>query len=697
MIVPIAITNGVTETLGVIDGDYAPVYDDLREGWTLCGRDNLAARPARLRLIGRRYTYTALLSGYCLPPGVCSCQRTPCVCQGPQREAGEKPGVLKLLGARPREAWDESREEVVRNPRYDEPFEYSPEPLNREALALLTKRWDLAHLRRAPATNGPLARWQQLNRIRSFVAREHGALVRLAEPPWDPRRLAEGQLVLLTESPDAAAWAARDFVYHLPNLDVPLRVEDLDGRELIVDCGEHDLVRVEQYLQAQGGRPLRLTLDREESDRKIDRERRILTEANSDERLRELIARPSLARSTRGRAPDVFFNPQLDPGQRRFVRAALAANDLLVVQGPPGTGKTTGIAELVRQFLARDPDAQILVAAQTHQAVDNVLLRLAAVDPDLPIARIASRYTVDRVNETIRQRYWTESPEPWQGPIVRRAIAYRQLLESQIRAGDRAEDQTMREVLTIQDDYLASIGPQRTPSERLAQARVIAGTCAAVQGSPEVRTMSFRVAILEEAGKATAPEALMVVLRASKSILVGDSRQLPPHPWGPMQAVLYDPDTLTTRDPDRAAEADELRAAIRALGSTPQQREAAGQETLFDHFAVSLRPTKHELTLNMQYRMLPPIGELSPRSSTTTSAGSSTAGKSRSIRGYRHTRARCASSSSTSPARRNGARTARASYGPPRSSTSVRSCARSSSTPQAPGRRPRDRSDSAWP
>jgi superfamily I DNA and/or RNA helicase len=122
--------------------------------------------------------------------------------------------------------------------------------------------------------------------------------------------------------------------------------------------------------------------------------------------------------------------------------------------------------------------------------------------------------------------------------------------------------------------------------------------------------MSFRVAILEEAGKATAPEALMVVLRASKSILVGDSRQLPPHPWGPMQAVLYDPDTLTTRDPDRAAEADELRAAIRALGSTPQQREAAGQETLFDHFAVSLRPTKHELTLNMQYRMLPPIGEL---------------------------------------------------------------------------------------
>ena len=95
------------------------------------------------------------------------------------------------------------------------------------------------------------------------------------------------------------------------------------------------------------------------------------------------------------------------------------------MQGPPGTGKTTAICEIVSQALAGDPHAQILVAAQTHQAVDNVLLRLASVNPDLPIARVASVHTIDRVNETVRERYWITATEPWHPPIVRRAIAYR--------------------------------------------------------------------------------------------------------------------------------------------------------------------------------------------------------------------------------------------------------------------------------
>ena len=158
-----------------------------------------------------------------------------------------------------------------------------------------------------------------------------------------------------------------------------------------------------------------------------------------------------------------FFNPDLDASQRHVVTAAIAADDVLVVQGPPGTGKTTTICEIVRQALAKDPHAQILVAAQTHQAVDNVLLRLAGQDPDLPIARVASVHTIDRVDETIRARYWTHSPEPWHPPIVKRAIAYRRLIDAQTAAGDRGEEVTMRNVLAVQEDYLASIGPQRTP------------------------------------------------------------------------------------------------------------------------------------------------------------------------------------------------------------------------------------------
>jgi ATP-dependent RNA/DNA helicase IGHMBP2 len=610
MIVRLGVTNKTTKAVSGIDRDYAPVCADLADGWTLCPREKLALRPARLHIIGRRFSYLAQLSGYCLPEGLCSCERSPCRCQGVQLKAGDAPGELLLIEAFPRTASDSTAEDVAHYPRYQERFNRSTEPLNQRTLALFTERWNRAHLTRAAAHSGRIARWKQLNEIRAWVARERGAIVQLAEEAWDPERFAEGQLVLLTNSPAATASAARDFVYRLPRLDVALRVEDVGETELIIDCGEQDLVRVEQYLRSQQGRPLRLTLDTKETDKQIKRERRTLLDAQADQRLRGLIGDPTLARRVPEREPVEFINPELDLGQQQVVTAAVSADDLLVVQGPPGTGKTTAICEIVWQYLAKDPHAQILIAAQTHQAVDNVLLRLAKQDPDLPIVRLASEKTVSRVEETIRDRYWIDHTEPWYPPIVRRAWAYRHLIEARTQAGDITPDELTGRVDQIQNDYLASVGPQRTSAERLAQARVIAGTCSGISGHPEVGAMRFPIAILEEAGKATPPEALMLMLRAQKNILVGDTRQLPPHTWKAMQEALHSPHKLTSANPNFAEEAEAIRSQISALGSTPQEREAADEETLFGHFTEHLTGTEHEATLHTQYRMLPPIGEL---------------------------------------------------------------------------------------
>jgi ATP-dependent RNA/DNA helicase IGHMBP2 len=582
MIVKAAITNRVTRTVSGIDRDYLPVCADLQDGWTVTAPEEMSDRPAHVRLIGRRHTYIAVLDE----------------------------GQLVLIGARARKAWDGSEDEIARYPRYYEQVVQSHDLLDAQTWAVLIERWKHAHAQREAERDDHIARWLGLNRIRAFLAREHGAVVQLSEPAWDPERLEEGQLVLRTEGPAAAETAVREFVYRLPNLDVPLRVEDVSEEELVVDCGEEDLVRVERYLRNQNGKPLRITLDKDETDRQIERERRTLKDAQRDARLQTLIADPRLARTNPNRQPAQWFNQNLDAGQQAVVRAAGEADDVLIVQGPPGTGKTTAICEIVRQALSRDPQAQILVAAQTHQAVDNVLLRLADEDPDLPIARVASVHTIERVNETIRERYWIESEEPWEPPIVRRAMSYRRLIDTQTRAGDRTQDEVTRAVLAVQADYLASVGPQRTPRERLAQARVIAGTCAGVQSNPEVRERRFAVAIVEEAGKATPPEALMAMVRARKSILVGDSRQLPPHVWDPLREVLRQPKQLQTTDTNREDEANELRAQIQALGDTPDERERTGQETLFDHFAERLRGTGSEATLSTQYRMVPEIGEL---------------------------------------------------------------------------------------
>ncbi|WP_082593912.1 serine/threonine-protein kinase [Phycicoccus sp. Soil802] len=68
----------------------------------------------------------------------------------------------------------------------------------------------------------------------------------------------------------------------------------------------------------------------------------------------------------------------LDEQKRSAVSAALGAPQCLLVQGPPGTGKTSFIAELVLQFLKANPDARVLIASQTHVAVDNAVERLHA-------------------------------------------------------------------------------------------------------------------------------------------------------------------------------------------------------------------------------------------------------------------------------------------------------------------------------
>jgi len=67
---------------------------------------------------------------------------------------------------------------------------------------------------------------------------------------------------------------------------------------------------------------------------------------------------------------------ELDQDKIQAVGSALSSPDVFVVQGPPGTGKTSFIAEYVHQIRLENPDAKILLVAQTHVAVDNALLRL---------------------------------------------------------------------------------------------------------------------------------------------------------------------------------------------------------------------------------------------------------------------------------------------------------------------------------
>lgn len=85
-----------------------------------------------------------------------------------------------------------------------------------------------------------------------------------------------------------------------------------------------------------------------------------------------------------------FFDGKLDPEKKSLVSRCAAVPDLIVIHGPPGTGKTRLIVELIRQEVARDPRAKVLLASQTHVALDNALEKILNSDDDLQCVRIGS-------------------------------------------------------------------------------------------------------------------------------------------------------------------------------------------------------------------------------------------------------------------------------------------------------------------
>lgn len=85
--------------------------------------------------------------------------------------------------------------------------------------------------------------------------------------------------------------------------------------------------------------------------------------------------------------------------QREAIFKMLEAPDLCLIQGPPGTGKTTVIAEAIYQLTKNGE--RVLLASQSHDAVDNALERLAD-RPEIRAVRLGER---DRDRDEERSKF----------------------------------------------------------------------------------------------------------------------------------------------------------------------------------------------------------------------------------------------------------------------------------------------------
>jgi hypothetical protein len=102
--------------------------------------------------------------------------------------------------------------------------------------------------------------------------------------------------------------------------------------------------------------------------------------------------------------------------------AALGVQSVMTVAGPPGTGKTTLIVALITAYLKRYPKHRILLASQTHVAVDNAIERLNVVDPR-SLVRIGSEKE-ERISDGAKAFLLSKRYQEWAQGVREKSIEF---------------------------------------------------------------------------------------------------------------------------------------------------------------------------------------------------------------------------------------------------------------------------------
>ncbi|MGV8863208.1 MAG: DEAD/DEAH box helicase [Pseudomonas sp.] len=280
----------------------------------------------------------------------------------------------------------------------------------------------------------------------------------------------------------------------------------------------------------------------------------------------------------------IQWNGQLDDSQKRVVELALNERNIALIQGPPGAGKTTAIVEILYQLFLQQPGRRVLVVSQQNSAVDNALVKFLDMNQEklkLPIQAIrignqekmATAVLPYRLEQ--RQSEFVEALDSraieaavsMDAPENMLAYKWSALLKS---AKQNTRDRSMQEELFV---------------TLLSDKNLVGATCVGLANNKGgVDQLQFDIAIIDEAGRATAPEILIPILRSQKVILVGDHYQLPPS----IAPLLRE---------DAASE------------QLTFLRENFLSGSFFEMMFERLPPDCREV-LNQQYRMAPAIGDL---------------------------------------------------------------------------------------
>lgn len=139
-------------------------------------------------------------------------------------------------------------------------------------------------------------------------------------------------------------------------------------------------------------------------------------------RLKSIVLEPKVALPATAVTGLTPTDDDFDDEKTEILAKAMGVQDVLAIEGPPGTGKTKLITEIVVQWLRRNPEHRILLSSQTHIALDNVLERVAELDPLVEIIRIG-RSDEPKISEQSKKLLLERRVEAWIAEVRRASEA----------------------------------------------------------------------------------------------------------------------------------------------------------------------------------------------------------------------------------------------------------------------------------
>ncbi len=228
---------------------------------------------------------------------------------------------------------------------------------------------------------------------------------------------------------------------------------------------------------------------------------------------------------------DMLYNNGIKENESQYnsLVKSLNENNLFFIQGPPGTGKTTVIRELIAQTIQRDPHSKVLIVSKDNVAVDNVIKGL--VKDNMPFNKddIIRCGRPDRIAPEVYDMSYEKKYEDYINRIRKNTndskdAVIRELSKNWLRKIERSYG------------YNPDVGELIIRNHK-----IIGATCVGLSRKGiGIDKLVFDLVVIDEAGKALAPELIIPMLQAKKAVIIGDHKQLP----AVINPALYDEEKI---------------------------------------------------------------------------------------------------------------------------------------------------------